>query len=82
MMYRDDHEAALLRIESLQRENDRLARENARLREAPPRSPRTVAPRRVVQRRAAYRGADMTTQEWIVGGLIMAVLVVLNICTC
>ena len=82
MLYRDDHEAALLRIESLERENDKLAQENARLRGAPPRSSRpALAPRPAPNQQRPQPRPKTDTQEWIIGGVVMAVIYALSVCT-
>ena len=82
-MYRDDHEAALLRIDALERENQTLELENARLRRTPP-PLRTVVARRPAPTPASRPRAvrpDMTTKDWIIGGLLMAVIFVVNVCS-
>jgi hypothetical protein len=47
-MYRDDHDAALLRIDALERENDALSREVDRLRTMQSAAPPVIASARTV----------------------------------
>ena len=88
MTYRDDHEAALLRIDALERENQTLVLENARLRRMPPPSRPVVAPpviAPVAPPAAAHRPQpqlrpEMTDRELIVGGVMIAIISLLSVC--
>jgi hypothetical protein len=80
MMYRNDHDAALLRIEALEHENATLTREVAQLRATPAPSRQAVTQRLVPDRRRAKGRTDMTTHDWIMCGFIVMVVVLMDLC--
>ncbi|HUS33548.1 MAG TPA: hypothetical protein VMZ53_33830 [Kofleriaceae bacterium] len=75
-MYRDDHEAALCRIEALERENVALTRENARLLQVQPR-PRDLNRPKPTSRQAKANDA----KEVVVFALGLLVLIVCALAT-